>query len=400
MAVHPLRGQNRSRLLNEIINNDVRSRPQLAQRLGLSLMAVTRITRELIDVGLIDEGIPKTRPDLSGRPPSELTINPSGAYTLGLGIYAYEQSAVLVDLTGKVLRRCDLEPCAAGQSSDCLLIWARQIQRELIGRDVDPLRILGAGVAISGNVEAERGVLLDAPYLGWARTEIAAPLREQLKLPVFVSGTAHALLAASRRALGGTLDNALLFNVGFAIGGGLLVDGRIARGARFTAGQVGHLQADRTGRRCSCGQKGCLNAVASGWAALADLGEVDVQTSSAEDFRAGRTKLVKLLRRERKGEADACKALWAAGQQLGRTAAQLFIALDPGRIFLSGPVGLTTSFFEGVKSGFAAYDQDILERCDVKFDAAAASLALQEFVFSPKLDFDRLRQAASSQEAA
>jgi predicted NBD/HSP70 family sugar kinase len=399
MAVHPLRGQNRSRLLNEIVNNDVRSRPHLAQRLDLSLMAVTRITRELIDVGLIEEGPRTVRPDLSGRRPAELALNPSGAFVLGLGLYAYEQSAVLMDLSGRILRRSNLETCRGQTSAESLLTWAAQIQQELLGKNIDPLRVLGAGVAITGNVDAEQGVLLDSPYLGWPRTEIVAPLRDRLKLPVTVSSTANALIAAARRS-GGNLDNAVLFNVGFAIGGGILMDGHIARGAHFKAGQVGHLQVDRNGRPCSCGRKGCLNAVASGWAALADLGEVEGHTNSAEEFGASRGKLMKLLRRESKGEVSACKALRLAGRQLGRVASQLHIALDPASILLSGPVGLTQSFFEGVKEAFTPSEQQLLQRCDVKFDAAAASLALQEFVFSPRLDFDRLQQAVRFKDVA
>ena len=363
-------------------------------------MAVTRITRELIDVGLIEEGVRTVRPDLSGRRPTELAIKKSGAYVLGLGIYAYEQSAVLMDLAGQVLRQCALEPPPGRQNAECLIDWTRQIRRELIRKDFDPLRVLGAGVAVAGNVDTEQGILLEAPYLGWSRVDIAGLLKTQLNLPVVVSGTASALLSAARRTFDGNLDNALLFNVGFAIGGAFLIDGRVARGDQLRAGQIGHLPSTRGDRLCSCGQKGCLNALASGWAALADLGEVDGRTNSAEEFRASRTKLMRLLRREAQGEPNACKALRRAGQHLGRAASQLFVALDTARVFLSGPVGLTSSFFAGVKDGFAPYDAAILERCDCKFDAAAALLALEQFVFSPRLDFDRLRQASALEEAA
>ena len=249
-------------------------------------------------------------------------------------------------------------------------------------------------------MDSDRGILLDAPYLGWSRVDVAGLLKRQLNLPVIVSGTANALLSAARRTFNGNLDNALLFNVGFAIGGAFLVDGRVACGTELKAGQVGHLQSNRGDRLCSCGRKGCLNAVASGWAALADLGEVDGRTNSAEEFRASRTKLMRLLRREAQGEPNACKALRRAGQHLGRVASQLFVALDTARVFLAGPVGLTSSFFAGVKDGFAPCDAAVLERCDCKFDAAAALLALEQFVFSPRLDFDRLRQASALEEVA
>jgi N-acetylglucosamine repressor len=400
MSVHPLRGQNRSRLLAALSGHQVRSRPDLAQQLGLSLMAVTRITRELIEVGLIEEGEQTIRPDLSGRRPTELKINPAGAFVIGLGVYAYEQSAVLMDLAGRIVRRCALEPRPSRQNSECLADWAQIIKTKLLRKDIDRQRVLGAGLAITGNVDTERGILLDAPYIGWAKMNIARELKDELGLPVTASGAARALLSASRRGAGDQLDNALLFNVGFAIGGSILIDGRVASGAQLQAGQVGHMPTDRIDRSCSCGRKGCLNAVASGWTAMAELGEVDGQSNSAEEFRASRTKLARLLRDEREGDDAACKALRRAGRELGRAAAKLFVALDPARIYLSGPVGLTQSYLDGAREGFAPFDASLVERCESKLDAAAASLALEKFVFSPELDFDQLRKAATGEIAA
>src|SRR5258708_39935839 len=97
-VVNPPRAANRNRALGVLMDGEVRFRPELARRLGLSLMAVMRITKELTEVGLIAEGAKKARPE-PGRPPTELAINPSGAYVLGFEVHAFQQSMALLDLS-------------------------------------------------------------------------------------------------------------------------------------------------------------------------------------------------------------------------------------------------------------------------------------------------------------
>lgn len=394
MTVHPLRALNRSRVLNALIDLEYGLRPVLAQRLGLSLMAVTRITRELADVGLVVEGGKNVRSE-PGRRPTELAIDPSGAYVLGFEVHAFRQSLVLMDLSRRVTARKLLHLSSPTNGPVSLSEFTDQAKSVIRSAGIDPQRVMGAGVAVTGVVDRDRGSLIDAPYLGWSSLAIASMLQARLDMPVVVDRIANALLSAESNAPP-LLRNALLFNIGFAMSAAFLVDGGIAHGSRLMAGQVGHMASDDNSRTCSCGQQGCLNATASGWAALSYLGDVDDHVLSAEEFQRDRPKLADLLRREDHGEPAACQALRQVGQTLGRTIRQLQIALDPTRIFLSGPVGRAASFVEGARQGVGDALAALVIRCDRKVDEAAALMALDEFVRSPRLDFERLRKASAA----
>lgn len=97
-----LRRRNRARVLRDIQRSEALSRTQIAKELGLSLMAVTRIVRELITAGLVDEG-EKTTSSLPGRRQTTLSLAAKGAYVVGLSINAYKPSVSLVNIRGEVV---------------------------------------------------------------------------------------------------------------------------------------------------------------------------------------------------------------------------------------------------------------------------------------------------------
>src|SRR6185437_11388390 len=226
----------------------------------------------------------------------------------------------------------------------CLIEMAAAAKAVIRASGVTTARVLGAGVATMGVVDRTHGVLVDPSYLGWSPLDIAKPLQARLDLPVVVDRIANTLLAAEMRKTAGRLRNAVLINVGFVLTAAFLVEGVLARGETLLAGQIGHMRLAGSERRCPCGQRGCLNVVASGWAAMAHQdASADLELSAAA-LHANRPLLAALLRREAEGDRTAYAALGAAGHNLGRALRSLKIALDPARLFLAGPVGRAVSF--------------------------------------------------------
>lgn len=368
-------------------------RTELAGRLDLSAMAVTRIVRELADAGLVEEADRKVRSE-PGRRPAELAVDPAGAYVLGFELHAYQRSVVILDLARRVVRRRPIEFTAPTDGVSSLANMATAARREIRALSIDPARLLGAGVATMGVVDRERGTLPDPSYLGWQPTDAAAILQERLGVPVVVDRIANALLAAEARHSTGGLRDAVLVNVGFVLAAALLVGGVLARGSNTIAGQIGHLATGDSERVCHCGKKGCLNVIASGWAALADLDELQAPVLSAEALQSHRAPLAGLLRRAEAGEAAAGAALERAGGYLGRALRGLRTALDPSVILLSGPVGRAGSFVDGVRQGIGRDAADAVHRCMRPVDEAAALMAFDAFIRNPGMDFERLRNAA------
>jgi len=397
MIASNLRAVNRSRVLDAIMSADTSLRPELAQKLGLSLMSVTRIVRELMDVGLVQEGslTPRSEP---GRPARELSVNPSAAFVLGFEMHAFRQSMALMDLSGRIVRTTDFALSMATDGPFSLREIAKQAKADIRATGIDPRRIMAAAVAMTGVIDREAGIVINSPYLGWRSLDIVSVLRDLLDIPVIVDRIASILLAAEARTVP-ELRDAILVNIGFAMSAGILVNGTIAYGHQLLAGQIGHLGSDDQQYLCPCGQRGCLNVAASGWSALADVGLLEDVVLSAEEFQRDRPKLMQLLQLEERGDAVACQALQKAGRTLGRTIKPLQIALDPQRIFLAGPVGRIASYVEGVRDGIGPDHAALIAPCKFKVEDAAALVAFEQFIRSPRLDFGRLSKARRRRKA-
>ena len=126
-------------------------------------------------------------------------------------------------------------------------------------------RIVGVGIGSPGPLDLERGLVLTTPNLGWTNYPLRQRISDGLGLPAALDNDANCAtlgewwLGAARgvRHLAGV-------TLGTGIGGGLVIDGRIVHGASGVAGEFGHTTIDFTGRRCKCGNYGCLEAYASG----------------------------------------------------------------------------------------------------------------------------------------
>jgi glucokinase len=146
-------------------------------------------------------------------------------------------------------------------------------------RDDPDAEILGAGIGSPGPLDTKRGVVILTPNLGWTNMPLRDRLAERIELPATLDNDANCALMGEWW-IGAARDtrHAVAFTLGTGIGGGLIVDGRLVHGASDVAGEIGHMTIDTNGRRCGCGNDGCLEAYASGPA---------IARRAAESVRAG-----------------------------------------------------------------------------------------------------------------
>lgn len=183
---------------------------------------------------------------------------------IGVDLGGTKTAVALVDNHGRVLRRLhyptDVDggpPAIIGRIADAV---------EELRRDADSTS-LGIGVGVAGQIERGTGLVKFGPNLGWRNVPLAAELSSASGLQVRVTNDVRAaalgewLFGAGR---GGT-DLVCVF-VGTGIGGGIIADGRLLEGCSNTAGEVGHMTVQIDGPLCTCGKKGCLEALAGGWA--------------------------------------------------------------------------------------------------------------------------------------
>ena len=383
-----LRRHNRARVLLEIQKGEASSRTQIAEVLGLSLMGVTRIVRELMTVGLVKEG-EKSYSSSPGRRRTTLTLAADGAYVLGVSFNAYQPSVTLANIRGEIVTRRPFAPDSLADTKHALAACS-SLAQELIGAaGIKRERVLGLGVVVAGMVDHRQGVVLAAPFLGWGRTEIASPLERTLRLPVVVENLDNALLLAEVRFGMATGKSSVLFvRIAAGLGGSLFLDGQLIRGARFRAGQIGHLPVEGATRTCSCGQIGCLNTVCSGGAILAELGKTTGPILSPDENRKNKVQLDRVLEAAAAGDESTNRLLFQAGRRLGEAVLRATALVDPEQILLAGPLGRSAPYQKGFQAGLAQRNSGIAELVGISAmddGQAAILLALSELIFSDRL---------------
>ena len=131
-------------------------------------------------------------------------------------------------------------------------------------------KFLGVGVGAPGPLDRARGIVVVAPNLRWHNYPLRDEIATRVGLPVTIDNDANcATLGEWWLGAGRGTRNMLGLTIGTGIGGGLIIEGELFHGATDVAGEVGHMTIDTQGRRCACGNYGCLEAYASG-TAIAD----------------------------------------------------------------------------------------------------------------------------------
>ena len=204
----------------------------------------------------------------------------------------------------------------------------------------------------------------------------------------------HALnLAEEGFGNGAGGGDTVLVNASMGIGASVMEQGRIVRGRYSAAGQIGHMNVPGATELCTCGRRGCLDTVASGYGVLRRLALVPPRKVAREHDAAAARKLLAAIERERQGEPKVRQAFQASGAQLGDALNAVRALLDPQRIVLAGPLSTTASYVKGVQAklnerdaGGGSPDAPLLAMASHTPDSAGACLALTEFAFGNALN--------------
>lgn len=183
---------------------------------------------------------------------------------IGADIGGTHMSVGLVSDRGELIQLIRMDTPRSAGADACLAELLPAATRLLTAEPA--ARPLAVGIGFGGPVDVARGVVRRSHHVaGWAGAELARAFSQATGLPSFLENDANA--AALAEALFGAArgaDVVLYVNVGTGIGGGIVIDGRIHRGAHFNAAEIGHIVLLPDGPPCPCGKRGCLEALASG----------------------------------------------------------------------------------------------------------------------------------------
>jgi N-acetylglucosamine repressor len=317
-----MRTANRAAILGWIQQNNVMTRPDLAQKTGLTPTTVSDLTRQMIKEGLI---LPTgTGKSAGGRRPEELGLNPAAGHVVGIDLEEV-LTIVILDFAANCVYRAQITLGEHRQPNEVLAIIDGMYRKAINILNISPHKILGAGFSVPGLVDTDQGVAAFLPHLNWRGVEVRTRLSKILGVEVLVENEARATVMAEQwLGHGKQTGDFICFNVKTGIGSGIVTHGILYRGVCGTAGEVGHTTILVDGPLCSCGNRGCLEAVASTKGLL----------MRAKNQLGESISLAKLAERARQGEPRCLDLLKENGIYLGIGLANLVNILNPELIIL------------------------------------------------------------------
>jgi predicted NBD/HSP70 family sugar kinase len=331
-SLSSLRELNRLRIVDFLRINGTASRAELARRTGLSRSTVSTLVSDLQRRGIVveqpgqfaGEGQP-------GRPAALLQLDPAAGAAIGVDFDHDRVRVAVSDLSRIVLAeastRFDVDHDAVG----ALDLAADLVEQLLDDVDIGRDRVLGTGMALAGPIDHERGALHNSTVLpGWAEVDAGAELGRRVGTTVYVDNDANlgalaeVTLGAGRRA-----RFAAYVQVGSGVGAGIVVDGSPYRGARGTAGEIGHVVVDPQGPLCRCGNRGCLETVAS-------TGALQALVSAS---RGHELTVQEMIAEALNGDAGCRRAITDAGRVVGSVVAGLVNLFSPEMVVVGGDLG-------------------------------------------------------------
>lgn len=329
----------RALILSLIRKQGTTSRAQLARQTGLSRTTVSSVVNDLLEQEICREiGL---EPSNGGRPAIMIALNPNARYAVGVNIEGRNIRAGLVDLKANVTSLQEREiDC---RNTRAMLDSVAAVIQEMM-RDTPREKVVGVGIGITGLVDSETGTVVVASHLGLSdfpfRRAVAGAL--PFPVPILIDNDANAAALGERYyGTGRGFDNLVYIEFGTGIGAGIIIDGRIYAGTHGLAGEFGHIKLRKGGPKCTCGARGCLEALAGGRAIVAEaLRETNNLQHSATwrlaDGDSSKVTLRIILEAAAESDPLAKKVLDRAMDYLGMGIANLINLLDVERIIIGG----------------------------------------------------------------
>jgi predicted NBD/HSP70 family sugar kinase len=318
-----MRRRNLARVMHTVSAEGPLSRAAVASRIGLTRAAVSTLVDELIRTGLLEELGPE-RPGRVGRPGSALAVSGRGPAGIGAEIGVDHLAVCAVDLRGEMRARAIRHGTNRGRPAEPVLGELTALVRQVVAQaETEGLWAAGLAVAVPGLVAPDARTVVRAPNLGWRELDLGPLL--PAGLPLTVDNEANFGSLAELWLGEGTPRDFLHVSAEIGIGGAVVVDGRLLRGTRGFAGELGHVPVRPEGPACVCGGRGCLEQYA---------GEEAVLRAAGLEPREDRVGL--LGERAAAGDAAVRRALRGAGTALGIALTGAVNLLDPRTVVLGG----------------------------------------------------------------
>jgi predicted NBD/HSP70 family sugar kinase len=339
-----------------LIRDGATTRPELRRLTGLSRTAVAARVSALSDRGLVverEEGL-----STGGRPPALLMFNSDAGVVLSAAIGRSRTRLAVCDLAGDIQAISDLDQEVGIGPDDLMPDVVKRLEALLEESGHEPAAVHGVGLSLPGTVDQQRGCSLDSPVMsGWDGVPLEPYFRELTSAPILVDNDANVIALAERDGERRGVDDLLLLKISTGLGAGIISGGVLQRGAVGAAGEFGHNKTPAAaGKSCRCGDTGCLEAIAGGWALVRALQQQGKSVGHIRD-------VVELANR---GEPEARRLIRESGRHIGEVIAGAVNLLNPAIVVIDGDMAraydiLVAGFREALYGNATALSTRVLQ---------------------------------------
>jgi predicted NBD/HSP70 family sugar kinase len=267
-----------------------------------------------------------------GRPAIAFAFNTCARVVLAADLGATHARLAVTDLAATVLGERTAELLIT-DGPEKVLGWLVTALEELLHDTGHSLsEVCGLGVGLPGPVEHGTGRPVNPPIMpGWDGFDVAGRLSQGLGVSVMVDNDVNIMALGEHWSAEPPIDQLIFVKIGTGIGGGIITDGRVHRGAQGAAGDIGHIRTRETtdATVCRCGNTGCLEAVASGSALAAKLTAAGIPATTSRD-------VVRLVRNR---NSEAIRLIRQTGREIGDVLASIVSFFNPSVIVIGGDIG-------------------------------------------------------------
>ena len=324
-------------VLSTIYQHGEISRADIARSTRLTATTVSTIVTEYMEIGLVEE---KGSMVLArGKPPTLLSIVDDAYHLIGLDLARSEFQGAVMNLRGEQIYQTSI--AIDGQTGEAALNEVYELTDRLLEKASSPL--LGIGIAAPGLIDSENGIVRHAVNFGWQELPLQDLLTERYDVPVRIANDNHVAVLAEQ-TFGDHKGNQdlVVVKVGHGIGAGIILNGKLFYGAGHGAGEIGHVRVVKNGEVCTCGNRGCLETVASSRAIVKQARSIAENNSHSLLHQFVPTmqelKIADVVRAYEAGDPELKMLVDEIGEFLGLAMANIVGVLSVSTILVAGSV--------------------------------------------------------------
>lgn len=311
------------------------SRIQIAEQSQLAPASITKITRQLLERGLIREV--DQQASTGGRRAISIVAETRAFQAIGVRLGRHDATVMLYDLSGKALQEAYFPlPQRTQQTLELALMEAIADFLEQAQRKIREL--IAISVILPGLVDPFSGIVRYMPHIQVHHWPLVEQLQQRFHLTAFVGHDIRSL-ALAEHYFGATQDcaDSILVRLHRGTGAGILINGQIFLGSNGNVGEIGHIQVDPLGERCHCGNFGCLETIAAN-AAIEQRVRLLLSQGYASKLTPDDCRIDTICQAANRGDGLAVEVIEHVGRQLGKVIALSINLFNPQKVVLAGEI--------------------------------------------------------------